>query len=280
MKKLFAMLPLVALFAACSSDCATTQDTAAKPQRKVAVQTYTMYKYPLIEVFKTCNDAGIDAVELCLGMKIGGQFPNSRLTVNSTPEEKAYVRSLMKQYNIKAISTGVNGAKTEADVVKLCEFAKEFNIPMISTEAPASMLPIWEKYCEKYGIKMGIHNHQNSKGATNNYYDYNVVAELIKPYKNIGAQPDNGGWSRSGLDCVKGIKVLEGKILSVHFKDQKTFGDLNSDAVIYGTGCVDLKGMLAELDRQGFDGYFIIEHGNPGDKPKIIAEDLKFLREN
>ena len=41
-----------------------------------------------------------------------------------------------------------------------------------------------------------------------------------------------------------------------------------------------MKGMLAELDKQGFDGYFIIEHGNYDDKYQVIKRDVEFLKKN
>ena len=73
---------------------------------------------------------------------------------------------------------------------------------------------------------------------------------------------------------------MNGKVFTIHLKDQEKLGDAKSNAKIYGTGCVNLKGMLAELDKQGFDGYFIIEHGNYDDKYQVIKRDVEFLKNN
>ena len=77
------------------------------------------------------------------------------------------------------------------------------------------------------------------------------------------------------------MKIAEGRIVGTHFKDQKTFNDLKSAAVIYGTGCLDMKAILAEFDRQKYDGYFVIEHGNDQDKSlEVIKADVEFLKKN
>lgn len=48
---------------------------------------------------------------------------------------------------------------------------------------------------------------------------------------------------------------------------------------MFGTGQLNTEALLAELDRQGFDGYFLIEHETNYDNnlPEVIkcAEYLK-----
>ena len=38
--------------------------------------------------------------------------------------------------------------------------------------------------------------------------------------------------------------------------------------------------MLAELDRQGYDGYFIIEDGSASDPLLNVKKDVEFLKNN
>ena len=142
--------------------------------------------------------------------------------------------------------------------VVVTDLAKEMGVPLILTESRPELLPAWEKSCQKYGVKMAIHNHASNSG--NNYYNPKIVMDMVKPYKNIGACPDNGHWSRSGIDSVYGYKALSGKIFAVHIKDQAEYGNIKNQCVPFGEGVLDMEGMLAELDRQGFDGPFIIEY--------------------
>jgi len=266
----------VSLLTACSSCC---QKEVKKAPRKVAVQTYTFHKFTLEETIEMLKKTDVRALECWDWQPLSKKFPNARFNSKMTPEQREFAKKLIFGNGFKIIGTGVVTAKNAGDPEEVCKFAKEFNIPVITTEATKEQLPLWEKTCQKYGIKMAIHNHQ--RGSGNDYYKPELVMSMVKDYKNIGCCPDNGAWSRSGLDPVKSFKIMKGKILIVHFKDQKVFNNLESPAAIYGTGVLDMKAMLAELDAQGYDGYLVIEHGDDSDNPlPVVIADSKFLSEN
>lgn len=253
-----------------------------KRQKQLAIQSYTIYKMPIADMFKMLNELGIKNVEIC-GGKLGGKYPDAKVSPNMKPEHLNYLKELCKQYDIKLISYGVTSAKSEADVKKLCDFAKALGLEFISTEDFGDILPVWEKYCGEYGIKMCIHNHaRRDKNPNYKFWDYNWVAKQIAPYKNIGVCADNGAWECSGLNSVEGAKVLGNKIFTVHLKDQKEFNVRNSPAVIYGTGAVDVAAFLKQLDKQGYNGYLIIEHGNDPVETKrnTISKDIEFIKNN
>ena len=84
---------------------------------------------------------------------------------------------------------------------------------------------------------------------------------------------DDPNWNSTWL------KTLEGKIAILHFKDQKEFGNIKNQPVVFGTGALDMKGLLAELDRQGFDGYFLIEHeANYGKNLPEVVKCAEYLK--
>jgi sugar phosphate isomerase/epimerase len=86
------------------------------------------------------------------------------------------------------------------------------------------------------------------------------VLEAIKDRSPmIGACADTGHWTRSGLDAVECLKKLEGRIISLHFKDLSAKSMAGHDTV-WGTGVSDARGMLEELARQNFRGLFSIEY--------------------
>ena len=55
------------------------------------------------------------------------------------------------------------------------------------------------------------------------------------------------------------ITKLDGRVLHLHFKDLNEFGK-NAHDVPWGTGKGNVKGMLAELKREGYKGYLSIEY--------------------
>ena len=58
------------------------------------------------------------------------------------------------------------------------------------------------------------------------------------------------------------MKQLDGRIVSLHFKDiaPKQAGEAEQHDVIWGTGILNVKEMLKELKRQQFKGVFSIEY--------------------
>ena len=271
------MILLVALSTAVCG-CAGSNSERKAP-RKVAVQTWTFHNHTLTDTVNMLKDTPVRALQCYPGQKLGGKFgKNAAFGHWMTPEQKAYVKGLMSSNGFKIIGYGVTGAKDEKGIRAVCEFAKEFSIPAIATESPKSLLPLWDKICGEYGIKMVIHCHQ--KGSGNDYYNPKVVMELIKDAKNVGVCADNGAWGCSGIDNVQGFKDVKDKLVEIHFKDLREFGKLDSPTVAYGEGVLPLKEMLAELDRQGYDGYFIIEDGSASDPLLNVKKDVEFLKNN
>lgn len=266
MKKIFSILAL-ALVSACFAFAA---------ERKVAVQTFTCYSYTLEDICTMFSALGVKNIELCTGHLIGGKYPKTRFgvkTLKESPEVFKYVRDMFDKHGLKVVSTGVHYPKNEAEVEEICKFSKALGAEYVSAESPDAIVKLWLKHLD--GLKLTIHNHHALPFADPNY-----VAKLVAPYPNVGACADNGGWTRAGFDSVQGLKILKGKIFTIHLKDQEKLGNKSSNAKIYGTGCIDLKGMLAELDAQKFDGYIIIEHGNYDDKYQVIKRDMQFLKNN
>ena len=64
------------------------------------------------------------------------------------------------------------------------------------------------------------------------------------------------------MDQIECLKKLKGRLISLHFKDiaPKKAGEKEQHDVIWGTGILDVKGMLKELKSQKFKGVFSIEH--------------------
>ena len=75
----------------------------------------------------------------------------------------------------------------------------------------------------------------------------------------LGACADVGHWVRSGLDPVDCLKKLEGRVITLHFKDLNEPGSKAHD-VPWGTGVSNAQGMLTELQRQKFNGAICVEY--------------------
>ena len=89
---------------------------------------------------------------------------------------------------------------------------------------------------------------------------------------------DIGHWVRSGLDPVECLKILNGRIISVHLKD---LNEKSPDAhdVPDGTGISNIPAILAELKRQNFVGNVSIEYEyNWKNSDLDVAQSIGFVR--
>ncbi len=262
-----------ALFACCP--CGKTQ----KAPRKIAVQMWTTHDYTLEESIEGLSKLGIKYIETTPIQKISAKFGKALFNHNATPEQREFVKDLLKKHNMEICSIYCRPPADEADLRKLMEFGKFFGVNLYVSESREDMLGVWEKLCKEYGAKMAIHCHQ--RGSNTPYWDPKVVRGIVDKYERIGFCAETGAWSRSGVDPVYALKVAEGKIFALHLKDQKTFGDIKSPGVNYGTGALDMKGILAELDRQKFDGCFIIEQGDDQKNAfEVVRADAEYLKNN
>ncbi|SHG01607.1 Xylose isomerase-like TIM barrel, partial [Mariniphaga anaerophila] len=111
----------------------------------------------------------------------------------------------------------------------------------------------------KYKIDVAIHNHPKPS----NYWNPDMFMEAVDGLSNrIGACTDVGHWARMGLDPVKCLQKISGRVKSLHFKDikEEVAGEEERHDVIWGTGSLDMEGMLLELKKQNFKGVFSIEY--------------------
>lgn len=144
---------------------------------------------------------------------------------------------------------------------KLFEWVKELGADTIIAEPAADKLPLWEKLCAEYDMKVAVHNHGKDAKRNAAYHDPKVVANMIAKYPHIYACPDTGHWGRSGINAVDGFKTLENKIGIIHFRDMSNFDDLSAYDVPFGKGEMQVDKMQGELDRQNYNGCLLIEYG-------------------
>lgn len=274
MKTLKYML-LGAIAALLAAACVQQQ----RAPRKISVQMYTTHGYTLEESIVGLAKLGITRIESTPIQKISKNFGNALFNPDSTPEQREFVKKLLADNGMAITTIYYIPPKNEEQLAKLMEFGREFGVRLFVGESREDMLDLWEKYCRKYGAKMAIHCHQ--RGSNTPYWNPETVRKIVDKYKNIGFCAETGAWSRSGIDPIAALKTADGKIFALHLKDQKTFGDINSPGVNYGTGALDMKGILAELDRQGFDGDFVIEQGDDQKNAfEIVRFNAEWLKNN
>jgi len=270
---------IMSIFAAIAAAAVCAAADLQPKHRNVALQIYTFKNLTLEDALAQIKGIGFDAIEGSPEIRIGKKFPNVKMKIDMTKEQREYVKKLLKDAGLKLCGYGVVSTKTEDEVKKLCEFARDFGIKYILTEDPVSQFPVWDKYGKEYGVTMLVHHH--AWNSVNQYWDPEVMRRFVSRYDNVMANPDIGHWARSSIDPVAALKTLRGEIGSIHVKDVPKIGVIEKIVVPCGEGAIDLKAVLAELDRQGYDGYLVIEHEADWDNPApSVKKCADFFRKN
>jgi len=264
----YLLLTFVAI--AASAVAAPRDDSAAeKLGWHLATKAYTFRAITLYETIEITHALGLKYFELNPTQKLSAEKP---VNTNDTlpPELRAALKAKFAAAGIKVMNYGVvKLTNDEAADRKVFDFAKEMGVETIVSEPEDGSFDLLDKLTAEYGINVAIHNHPQPS----HYYNPETVLNAIKGHSaRIGACADTGHWTRSGLNAVECLKILEGHVITLHFKD---VNDQKKD-VLFGTGQTDIKGMLAELKRQNFHGVFSMEYESGAAGEQLVNE----LKEN
>jgi len=244
---------------------------------RLGVQAYTFNRFTFFEAVDKAKELQLRFIEAYPGQKIGGDLGDAKFDHNMPVSVMAKIRNKLDEAGVRLVNYGVVGlGKDEAEARKVFDFAKVMGIETIVSEPPAETLEMLDRLAGEYRINVAIHNHPKPSM----YWDPAKVLEAVKGRSpRIGACADTGHWARSGVKPIEALKMLEGRIITLHFKDLNKEG-ADAHDVPWGTGVCDVKGMLTELKRQDFRGVFSIEyeHNWENSVPEI-AECVKYFRQ-
>ena len=195
----------------------------------------------------------------------------------------AEIKAELDRQGVRAVNYGVVGAKNKEEVYAIMAFAKKMGLYAVCTES-TEQIAHWESAAKEFDIKVAIHEHgkrTTKDGKLDPKYKvwdpFYVLGVVESRDARVGACADIGHWATSNLNSVECLKVLEGRIISVHLKDKAAFG--HSEVVVAGKGVVDVDGCLKELIRQKFDGHISIEHeADWKDSVQQVKHNIDFVK--
>lgn len=247
---------------------------------RIGIQAYTFHKFSLFEAIDKAKELELKYIEIYPGQKLSPDRADVKFNHGSSKELREEVKAKLKAADLKAVSYGVVKFNDEDEARKVFEFARDMGMETVVSE-PENKPELWamlDKITQEYKINLAIHNHP--KAPKSLYWDPKTVLEVVKDLNpRIGACADTGHWMRSGIDPLEALKMLEGRIIELHFKDLNEVAPKAHD-VPWGTGKGDVKALLRELDRQKFSGVFLIEYEhNLMNSMPDMAECIKFFKQ-
>jgi len=227
----------------------------------IGCQTWTFNRFTVMDAIDRTSHAGGKVIEFQTHQVLSPQQPTVIFDYHSPDSVLAQVQAYLKTRGLRAVSYGVVDIPNNVEAARpIFEFAKKMGLYCICTESTGSIDTI-EKLVKEYDIKVGFHDHpRRPSDPSYRMWDPNYILSVVKDRDpRIGATADTGHWVRSGLVPVNCLKILHGRIISVHLKDLNEFS-LAAHDVPYGTGVSDVPGILDELKRQNFDGNISVEY--------------------
>jgi sugar phosphate isomerase/epimerase len=196
----------------------------------------------------------------------------------------AEIKSELARQGVHAVNYGVVGAKTKEEVYAIMAFAKKMGLYAVCTEATEQVVA-WESAAIEFDIKVAFHEHGTriTKDGTIDpkykVWDPLYILGVVESRDaRVGACADLGHWATSNLSSVWALKILEGRVVSVHLKDKSEFGH-KASVVVAGKGVCDIDGCLKELIRQKFDGHISVEHENDWkDSVPQVKHNIDFVK--
>ena len=263
MRKILSIIVVCSAFLlaiSCSNSSKTNKQESSLAENlnwKLSMQSYTFHLFTVPEALEKTAELGLNYIEIYPGQRMGTEFGDAVFGYSLTTENREQLKQLAESKGVKIISSGVWTASRD-EWAQIFSFAKDMEIEFISAEPVKDDWDVVEKLAEEYGIKVAVHNHPNE----NSYWKPEILLECIGDRSSlIGSSADVGHYKRMDIDPIPALKKLEGRIISLHFKDIAPKGSEEKlEDVVWGTGILDVKGMLEELNRQNFEGYFTIEY--------------------
>jgi sugar phosphate isomerase/epimerase len=247
----------------------------------VGCQANTFSRFTVLEAIEKTAQAGGSIIEFYPDQKLSREQPDVVWNHNAPDETIAIVKRKLGQNKITAVGYGVvNIPKDEPGARRVFEFARKMGMRVLITESVDSIDTL-EKLAKEYDVGVAYHHHpRRPNDPAYRLWDPNYVAGLLKGRDSrIGACVDTGNWMRSGVRPVDGMKILKGRILSVHMKDMTAFGERDAHEVPFGTGASDIKACLDELRAQDFSGGIAVEYEfNPDNNLPDVTKCIQFLR--
>jgi sugar phosphate isomerase/epimerase len=247
-------------------------------------QAYTFHRFTAFEAIEKTAATGGKAVEFYPGQALTPEDKKTKVDPSASDETIEKLKAKANQHGLLIVNFGVVGIpKDEAGARKVFEFAKKLGVRAITIEPSADQIDLIEKLIKEYDIAAGIHCHPKRANKPDyKLWDPNYVFSLVKDRdRRFGVCADVGHWTRSSVDAVAGLKIFEGRVISVHLKDIVESGNPDAPDLPLGLGVTNVKGILRELRRQKFDGNISIEYERDWENTvPDIAQCVGYVRGN
>lgn len=249
-----------------SFEARAIQSKPTSKKLQLGLASYTLHKLNLEQALAAVKKVGLTHIAL----------KDVHMAMNSSPEELQAIGAKVKEAGLSLYGAGVIYMKTEAEVNRAFEYAKNAGIKTIIGVPSHPLLPLVNKKVKEYDIRLAIHNH----GPGDEVYPspesvYNKIKDLDK---RIGLCIDIGHTQRIGLDPSKEVQKYASRLYDLHIKD--VTGSTTKDTPTeIGRGVIDIPSFLKTLLKINYQGVVAFEYEKDAKDPiPGLAESVGYVK--
>jgi type 1 glutamine amidotransferase/sugar phosphate isomerase/epimerase len=216
---------------------------------RLGIEAYTFHKYTLFEAIEKTAQLGLPYMGGLSFQKVS-QDISKDFDPNLTDAELQQVRLKLDTAGVRLLTYYIQQIPgDEAGCRRVFEFGRKIGIETFMTEPQPEALDTIEKFCDRYDIKVALHNHDQK--ASPHYWNPEGILKACQGRSpRLGACADIGYWLRSGIDPIEGVRKLGSRLLTVQMHDLNEITPDGHD-VPWGTGAGRTEQLIREIHRLG-----------------------------
>ncbi len=243
-----------------------SQRAVTKADLKLGIAGYSFIKLSVDDAITITRKTGITEISI----------KDKHIPLNTTKEEALAIVEKFTKNGINIYAAGMITMKTEQDIDRAFDYAKNIGVGMIIASPDIPLLKYLEKKVVENNIKIAIHNG----GPEDKWYPTpKAVFDNIKNYDNrIRLCFDTGHAQRAGINPIEAYNQYAEKVLDIHIKDVEA-AKADAQEVELGRGIVDIPALVSSLYKQRYSGRCSIEYQKNLDEPlESIAESVGYFK--
>ena len=243
-----------------------SERAAVKADLQIGIAGYSFIKLSVEDAITITRQTGVTAISI----------KDKHIPLNTTKDEALAIIEKFKKNGINIYAAGMITMKTEQDIDRAFDYAKNIGVGMIIASPDISLLNYVQQKVVQYNIKIAIHNG----GPEDKWYPTpKAVFDNIKNYDNrIGLCFDTGHTQRAGVNPIEAYNQYAEKVLDIHLKDVEA-AKADAQEVELGRGIIDIPALVSSLYKQRYSGRCSIEYQKSLDEPlEGIAESVGYFK--